>query len=67
MHVLKALTRFRCDEPMRRSKEKCYTTAGIHWRCDKRCKECICAIRTISDGTEEHVNLMSMRKYKDDE
>ena len=44
----------RCDEAMRRSKEKGFRAPGIRWRCDGECKECICCIVKSDDGNERH-------------
>lgn len=53
----------RCDEPMRRSKEKARVintqiVGGISvpkWKCTGDCYNCICGIVTTEDGTESHV------------
>lgn len=47
----------RCDIPMRRSKEKCKTLNGDHWKCHGNCDGCFCAIYKYSDGTESHSYL----------
>ena len=65
MHALYAIHRRRCDVPMRRQKEKCNTPFYKKWECSGECKRCICCIITLEDGTEEHVNLISQRKYKE--
>jgi len=48
----------RCDIPMRRSKEKCYTRYNKPWRCTKDCKNCICCLEKHKDGSESHFNPM---------
>lgn len=47
----------RCDEAMRRSKERCQTKNKESWRCNKKCDSCHCAIFKRSDGTEEHLKV----------
>lgn len=44
----------RCDESMKRSKEKCITPLYTRWKCNNDCKTCICCIYKINDGTEHH-------------
>ena len=51
----------RCDEPMRRSKERAsrhaYKQYGIpNWRCDKNCERCICGMTINLKGEWEHNN-----------
>lgn len=47
----------RCDEPMRRSKESARNARSLkQWKCDGRCKECICCIEQLISGEERHVN-----------
>ena len=48
----------RCDEAMKRSKEKCITPQYRRWRCTGECKTCICCIYQTNDGKEHHVNLL---------
>ena len=45
----------RCDESMRRSKERCYTPFHTRWRCTGECKACICGLRKTQTGDWEHV------------
>lgn len=49
----------RCDEPMKRSKEKCLrrTETGMtyRWKCTGKCEECICCLIKQDDGTWLHV------------
>lgn len=47
----------KCDEAMRRSKERCYIPFGRRWRCTTNCKECICAMFKQEDGTWIHKKL----------
>lgn len=47
----------KCDESMRRSKERCYIPFGRRWRCTTNCKECICAMFKQEDGTWIHKKL----------
>ena len=47
---------YRCDEPMRKSKEKCFVSRRIRWRCDKDCLNCFCCLIKDPDGTEHHFN-----------
>ena len=49
----------RCDEPMRRSKEQCYTPWHKRWKCTGDCKNCICSIYKTNNGVEHHNNLMT--------
>lgn len=44
----------RCDESMKRSKERCQTKDKESWRCTKDCEHCICAMFKQADGTERH-------------
>ena len=48
----------RCDEQMKRSKEKCWIYTGTgkryRWRCTKKCGECICGLIKLEDGTWMH-------------
>lgn len=46
----------RCDEPMRRSKERCYTPSRRKWRCTEQCNNCVCCLEKRYDGTWEHFN-----------
>ena len=66
MSVSKRIINRRCDEPMRRSKEQCYTRSGVHWRCTKQCKTCMCCIEKEYNGDESHVN-MAFKGVKYDE
>lgn len=63
MHVTPTVVQRRCDEPMRRSKEKCVTPARRPWRCKSDCKNCICCIWMDENGTEQHVNVASKMRY----
>lgn len=42
---------------MRKSKEQCYTRAGVRWRCNKDCKNCMCCLEKDHNGEESHVNM----------
>ena len=53
-HPKKTIINRRCDEPMRRSKEKTH-----RWKCTGKCKTCICGITIDQEGNEEHVNPLS--------
>lgn len=44
----------RCDEPMKRSKEKPVPYIGTPWRCTGQCATCICGLHKNDDGTWEH-------------
>lgn len=46
---------YRCDEPMRRSKEKCYTPFHTDWHCTGDCMNCICCIWTDENGQDSHI------------
>lgn len=47
--------RYRCDEPMAKAK-------NVRRYCNKKCKECLCAISTDEWGREEHnVDLQTGR------
>lgn len=63
MHVMPVIVSRRCDEPMRRSKEKCYTPRLRKWRCTEDCRNCICCIQKDENGTESHVNVASKARY----
>ena len=54
MTTTKIVVHRRCDEPMRRSKEKTH-----RWKCTGKCKTCICCITIDQEGNEEHVNPLS--------
>lgn len=47
----------KCDEAMRRSKERCYKPAGDKWRCTGECRECHCGLHKKDDGTWEHKKI----------
>ena len=50
--------RLECDMAMRRAKERYAKTAEDGtpaWRCNSKCRECICCIGTTADGVREHV------------
>lgn len=66
MHVLLSIVSRRCDEPMRRSKEKCITPFYRPWRCTEDCRNCFCCIQMDENGTESHVNVASHKRYKDE-
>jgi hypothetical protein len=51
-----SVIRRRCDEPMRKSKERCYTNKGHRWRCTGECRTCICCLEMMPDGRERHFN-----------
>ena len=44
------IIRFRCDVPMSEKK-------GILRYCDKKCRNCLCALAMDEWGREEHVSL----------
>lgn len=50
--------RIRCDEPMKRSKERnsrWYRVLGVQkWKCDNDCKRCICGMTMNSKCEWEH-------------
>lgn len=56
-HGDKITTAYRCDKPMRRSKEKCLTPFFRKWRCTGECKACICAIVKDQYGSEKHIGV----------
>lgn len=43
-------TRYRCDEPMAEKK-------GMLKYCNKRCMNCLCAIKTDALGNDSHVHF----------
>lgn len=57
--------KLRCDEPMRRSKERCQTRMGdgkvYPWQCSGECTTCFCCIVMDEQGNEKHIN--TVRKY----
>lgn len=56
MHVTKQVIKRRCDEPMRRSKERCNTPFNTRWKCTGDCKNCVCCIWMDENGNESHVS-----------
>lgn len=48
---------YRCDEAMRRSKEKARAVT-LHgypkWKCRSECQNCVCGMVKLSNGTWEH-------------
>lgn len=46
---------YRCDVPMKRSKEHGYIRAGVRWRCTGECKTCICCLVKDDSGEEHHI------------
>ena len=57
-NVLKITTTYRCDVPMRKSKERCLTPSLYRWRCTGECKTCFCAIRKDQYGNETHIGVL---------
>ena len=56
MHYAKThVISHRCDEPMRRSKEKCWTKDNKRWKCTGDCKNCVCCIAKDANGDEAHL------------
>lgn len=47
----------KCDEAMRRSKEKCWTPEGRKWRCTGECKQCPCAMHKQYDASWVHTKF----------
>lgn len=45
-----AIKRYRCDMPMAIKK-------GVRQVCDRKCKNCLCAIAMSESGSEHHVGL----------
>lgn len=56
----------RCDESMRRSKEKCFTPFNTKWRCDKDCTNCICALVKQYDGSWKHNRIKEVKNAETD-
>ena len=52
----------RCDKPMKRSKERCYSQDGIRWECANDCEHCICALQKKRDGTWVHLYFLAHTK-----
>lgn len=53
------IMKIRCDEPMRRSKERASKNliAGVpQFRCTKKCDTCICGLRQGYNAVWEHIN-----------
>ena len=48
----------RCDEQMKRSKEKCMTQHWKPWKCTGECKACICCILKDEYGGERHIGVI---------
>ena len=65
MNYFKTIRR-RCDTAMRSKKELAYTPEHRRWRCPKDFTNCICALETRYDGTEEHFNPMFKGVREDD-
>ena len=63
MNLPRMIINRRCDEPMRRSKEKCNTPYHKRWKCNEDCKNCICCIQMDEQGNESHVNVASKARY----
>lgn len=63
MYVTPTIIQRRCDEPMRRSKERCITPAYRKWKCTEDCRNCICCIQMDEQGNEAHVNVASKTRY----
>ena len=53
----KYIIEHRCDEPMKRSKEKCYTPFRMKWKCTGECRSCICCIVKDNYGGERHIGV----------
>ena len=52
----------RCDEPMRRSKERAVNESwGVYgipgWKCTGKCSQCICGLVMDSFGVWSHVTI----------
>ena len=47
----------RCDEAMRRSKEKCFKGNYKKWKCTGECSTCFCCIIRRENGDEEHIDI----------
>ena len=47
----------RCDEPMKRSMEKCNTPFFKRWECTKECDKCFCCIHKDENGNETHTKV----------
>ena len=60
-HPKKTIIKRRCDEAMRRSKEKA-DGQGDPFKCAGECKNCICCIEMDNYLVESHVNLLAARK-----
>lgn len=65
MYVTPTIISRRCDEAMRRSKERCITPAYHKWKCTEDCRNCICCITMDDQGNEQHVNVASKTRYKE--
>lgn len=63
MYSAKLIEKKRCDEAMKRSKERGYMNeGGGHWHCPQDCLNCFCCLVTLDDGRECHVDLTRERK-----
>ena len=47
----------KCDESMKRSKERCYSQENVRWTCTLVCDSCPCALHKRQDGTWEHTPM----------
>ena len=61
--IFELMSGIRCDEPMRRSKENCFTPFNKKWRCDYDCYNCICGLKKKEDGTWEHIKPKEVKNY----
>lgn len=53
-----------CDEPMRRSKERCDKMVGylrLKWTCTGNCSRCICAMHKDRHGEHAHTNYRTIK------
>ena len=62
---MKLVTKRKCDEQMKRSKEKCNTANHTWWKCTKECSTCICGMYQTEEGDWHHNNLMSKQGLKE--
>ena len=49
---------YRCDIPMKRSKEKGFIRPGVHWKCRENCRQCFCCIVKDENGNEHHIGAL---------
>lgn len=55
---MRIATKRKCDQSMRRSKERCITPNLRRWKCTEDCKNCVCGMYQTQEGDWHHNNLI---------